>query len=342
MTRRPSILQLSLVGALAVCVAGCDRSVVVVHKMPSGVSAASVDGGRVFLAGTYRQPDLRVVSFPSEQAAPQETLATGVFGPAGPGSGVAALEVRGSTAFAALSSGLLILDVSDAASPQVVATLDQDAPPGSSRSLAVAGGLAVLTHGGGSLRNRRVSAGLSFVDVQDPRAPHPISTIALRQGSDDVGDIILRGPLLLVAARQSGLFIYDVTVPSSPELLSQYRPGHWTRGVASEGDLAYLSVSTTKGASWVHVLDISDPSGPKLIRSLDTPGVAQRLAVSFPYLYVADRQAGLRIYDISTPSGPQLVSRFRSRGHVSDVAVSDSLVVIWGIDGAAQILRHSK
>ena len=29
----------------------------------------------------------------------------------------------------------------------------------------------------------------------------------------------------------------------SPGLLSQYRPGHWTRGVASHGDVAYLAVS---------------------------------------------------------------------------------------------------
>jgi len=146
----------------------------------------------------------------------------------------------------------------------------------------------------------------------------------------------------LVAARQSGLFIYDVTDPSSPGLLSQYKPGHWTRGVASEGGVAYLSVSTTKGASWVHVLDISDPSDPQLIKRLETPGIAQRLAVSSPYLYVADRQAGLRIYDISTPAKPQFISRFKRRGNVMEVAASDALVVIGGSGRQAQILRHSR
>ena len=333
-----TIVAVVVVGALVVCMAGCNRSVVVVYDVPSGVSAISIDGDRVFLAGNPSQPDLRVVSFSSEQAGPKETVATGVFGP----SRVGALEVQGSTAFAALSSGLLVLDVSDAASPQVMATLDQDAPRGSWRSLAVADGLAVLAHTIGALRDRGVSMGLSLIDVRDPSAPRPISAITLPQGSDNVGDITLRGPMLLVAARRSGLFIYDVTDPSSPGLLSRYKPGHWTRGVASESGVAYLSVSMTKGASWVHVLDISDPSAPQLIRSLETPGVAQRLAVSFPYLYVADRQAGLRIYDISTPAEPRLISRFRCRGNVMEVAASDALVVIRGRDRPAQILRHSR
>jgi hypothetical protein len=337
MTRCPSVLQLSVVGALVVCLAGCNRSVVVVFDVPGGVSAVSVDGDRVFLAGNPRQPDLRVVRFPSEQAGRHETVATGVFGP----SRVGALEVQGSTAFAALSSGLLVLDVSDAASPQVLATLDQNAPRGSWRSLAVSDGLVVLAHSRGALRDRGVSMGLSLIDVRDPSAPRPISAITLPQGSDNVADITLRGPLLLVAARRSGLFIYDVTDPPSPRLLSQYRPGHWTRGVASEGGVAYLSVSMTKGASRVHVLDISDPSDPQLIKRLETPGVAQRLAVSFPYLYVADRQAGLRIYDISTPAEPRFISRFRFRGNVMEVAASDALVVIWG-RSPVKILRHSR
>ena len=231
MTRRPSVLRLSVVGALIVCMAGCSRSVEVVFDVPNGVSAVSVDGGRVFLAGTYRQPDLRVVSFPSEQAGPQETVATGVFGPPRPGSGVGALEVRGSTAFAALSSGLLVLDVPDVASPLVLSTPDPNATPGPSRALAVADGLAVVTtHSLGTPRNRHLSTGLSLIDVRDPSAPRPISAITLPRGSDGVAGIALRGPMLLVAARQSGLFIYDVTDPSSPGLLSQYRPGHWTRG----------------------------------------------------------------------------------------------------------------
>ena len=343
MTRCSSVLQLSVVGALIVCMAGCNRSVVVVFKVPSGASAVSIDGGRVFLAGTYRQPDLRVVSFPSEQAGPQETVATGVFGPPGPGNGVGGLVVQGSTAFAALSSGLLVLDFSDAASPQMLATLDQDVSRRPWQALAVADGLAVLTtHGRGTRQSRYLPRGLSLIDVRDPNAPRPISAITLPQGSDGVAAIALRGPILLVAARQSGLFIYDVTDPSSPGLLSRYKPGHWTRGVASESGVAYLSVSMTKGASWVHVLDLSDPSDPQLIKSLETPGVAQRLAVSFPYLYVADRQAGLRIYDISTVAKPQLISRFRCRGNVAEVAASGALVVIGGGGRAAQILRHSR
>lgn len=338
-----TIAAVVVVGALTVCLAGCNRSVVVVvFDVPSGVSAMSIDGDRVFLAGNPRQPDLCVVSFASEQAGPQETVATGVFGPPRPGNGVGGLVVQGSTAFAALSSGFLVLDVSDAASPQVLATLDQDAPRGSWRSLAVADGLAVLAHSKGSLRDRGVPMRLSLIDVRDPRMPRPTSAITLPQGSDSVAAIALRGPILLVAARQSGLFIYDVTDPSSPGLLSQYKPGHWTRGVASEGGVAYLSVSTTKGASWVHVLDISDPSDPQLIKRLETPGIAQRLAVSSPYLYVADRQAGLRIYDISTPAKPQFISRFKRRGNVMEVAASDALVVIGGSGRQAQILRHSR
>jgi len=165
-----TIAAVVVVGALTVCLAGCNRSVVVVvFDVPSGVSAMSIDGDRVFLAGNPRQPDLCVVSFASEQAGPQETVATGVFGPPRPGNGVGGLVVQGSTAFAALSSGFLVLDVSDAASPQVLATLDQDAPRGSWRSLAVADGLAVLAQQG---------------QPSGPRRPHAVEPHR-RAGSED-------------------------------------------------------------------------------------------------------------------------------------------------------------
>jgi hypothetical protein len=67
--------------------------------------------------------------------------------------------------------------------------------------------------------------------------------------------------------------------------------------VVIEGDYAYLALSR----SGVGVVDISDPLTPTLVVVLDTPGLAQGLALrrdslDRPQLLVGDSRAGIRLY----------------------------------------------
>lgn len=316
--------------------------------VPGDVSAIAIDGDRVYMGGTWQSPDLRIVTVPVDGSEPEESLNEMLFlrpgqpyGPQGQGSGVSAMVVQGSTAYTAVMGGLLVLDVSAPRHPQVLSTLDQDIPPGSWRSMALAGSLLLATDGRGTLRNGNVTMGLALIDVQNPGAPLQVGTIGLPDGSDNVAAVSLRDSMAFIAARKSGLLIYNISNPTTPELLSQYKPGSWTRSVVVHGDFAYLSVSATQGASWLQVIDIADLSQPRLLVSIETPGVAQSLAMSLPYLYLADREAGLRVYDITVPLEPRFVESVQFGAHAVDVTVSGSLIAVWGTNGGL-LLRQAQ
>ncbi len=326
-------IRLSAIGAL-IATGGCSRGVEMLYDLPGGAAAAAVDGERVAICG-IRQSDLRVVTLGGADG-PKQTVAGLALGRSGAG----ALAVRGRMVLAAVESGLRIFEVSDDEPPQLFSSLEEEALRGHSVLLALSDDFAALSHSRPQAEGSD-SVGISLIDLRDLSVPRVAGTIELPLGSDNVGQMVIEGSILFVAARGSGLWLYDVGDPSSARLLSRYDPGSWTRGVATEGDFAYVTVSMTQGASSVQTLDISDPTDPQLVDSQDTPGIAQRLAVSAPFLYVADREAGLRIYDISNAGEPQFTTLYRR--WASDVAASGSLVVIWDVvRGSAHILRHSK
>ena len=52
----------------------------------------------------------------------------------------------------------------------------------------------------------------------------------------------------------------------------------------------------------LYVMDISTPSSPEIIGTVDTPGEAWDVFVIGNYAYVADWTSGLQVIDISTLS----------------------------------------
>ncbi|OPY19437.1 MAG: LVIVD repeat protein [Methanomethylovorans sp. PtaU1.Bin093] len=75
------------------------------------------------------------------------------------------------------------------------------------------------------------------------------------------------------------------------------------------------------------VVDITDPSVPKLVGSYDTQG-ADNIAVSGNYAYIAVGD-GLVILDISNPSGPAFAGKYNI-GSALDVAVAGNYAYIAG------------
>lgn len=68
------------------------------------------------------------------------------------------------------------------------------------------------------------------------------------------------------------------------------------------------------------ILDVSDPSCPKVAGSCDTPGEAAHVHVKGDYAYLADWREGLQVIDVSNPACPRIVGNalpFASRVYVS-------------------------
>jgi hypothetical protein len=77
--------------------------------------------------------------------------------------------------------------------------------------------------------------------------------------------------------------------------------------VAVSGSYAYVVNPEPAG---LRVVDVSTPSAPVEVGSFDTPGSASGVAVSGPYVYLADLRAGLWV--MSSCSGLLFEDGFES------------------------------
>lgn len=94
--------------------------------------------------------------------------------------------------------------------------------------------------------------------------------------------------------------VLDLSTPSVPAVLGELKLDFIPRGIEVVGDFAYMI------GPEIHVVDISDPTAPALINTVNFNGTTRTLA-SFPgFLLVTDFDS-LKVYDLSTPEAPALV-----------------------------------
>ena len=123
----------------------------------------------------------------------------------------------------------------------------------------------------------------------------------------------------LVAARSAGLWVLDLSDPTTPRIAGSFEaPGEYTmaQDVTVQGSLAYLAED-----EGLRVLDISDAGRPAEIAFLDTPGVAQAVAVAGGLVLAGERscssaphqspacRGSLFTVDVSSPDAPALLGQ---------------------------------
>ncbi|MFA4934573.1 MAG: hypothetical protein WC568_01930, partial [Candidatus Methanoperedens sp.] len=113
----------------------------------------------------------------------------------------------------------------------------------------------------------------------------------------------------LFIADGNSLLIYNTSDPER-----QRRVGIFT-GIDSPGKAYGLSISENQlyiaaGPGWIYVLNISNPENPQKMYQLTYPNVANDVAVSGKYMYIADANTGMLIFDISDRRNPELIGTF--------------------------------
>ncbi|NEQ52908.1 MAG: hypothetical protein F6K11_22675, partial [Leptolyngbya sp. SIO3F4] len=241
--------------------------------------------------------------------------------------------VSGSTAYLAASGlGVHIVDISDAATPSLITTIDF---PVSISEVAI-DGTTLLAVGNSTER--------SFtVDVSDPSNPQVVSefddydfasSIIFKEGlayaigrpsiqvldfSDpsspellgifdtlyDAGDIVIRDGIANITTT-SGALLYRISVDSirDPALLSRIERSGGLNDIHTLGDYAYVA----DGHNGFVVLDITDPLNPLEITSVTTASPAQSLYIDSGYAYVVLDDSDLLIINIADPASPVTIS----------------------------------
>jgi len=225
-----------------------------------------------------------------------------------------ALALRGHHVYLGVGLRLEVIDVSLPSAPR---SLAQSAPlPGVITSVALADEHAlVLTEG----------SGLYVLNVSDPRQLRLVGALKLAQPA---GGLAVSEGYAYVATGDAGLAIIDVTMPETPRYVGAFR----TRWAANSVTVANQFVYVAEGnrSDWsrgaFEVIDVSDPTAPRLAGSLDTP-FAHAVAVAGGYAVVAASTYSL-IADVSEPSHLRLIGSYRGYASYDDVAVTGSYALI--------------
>ncbi len=112
--------------------------------------------------------------------------------------------------------------------------------------------------------------------------------------------------------------------------ISTYRPGsQHALGIANYYNVLFIST----GDAGLEVLDITMRSQPLFRSRLATTGPAQHAAVSFPFVYIADRDQGVEMANFENVDSLIPTNRYGSQSLARDVAASDNVILAAENDG---------
>lgn len=265
-------------------------------------------------------------------------------------------------------AGLVILDVSNPASPHILGALDT---LGEAMSLRVVGDTAYVADW---------TTGLLLIDVADPTAPRQLARM------DTPGlarDVQVQADLAFVADMQGGLRIIDVSDPRQPKAISSI--GLLGAGKAYRICVVGTWVFVASGTSSVTVIDVSVLKTPREVgwfggddRTLDlgmmkgmlvTVGWEGSMSIArvdlstFQYgvvgsaktrghtlgmdivgdmVFIADGDRGLTIIDASDAASPQIVGSLTLAGSLSAVTVDAGIACVVGPFSGLDIVDVSR
>ncbi len=148
----------------------------------------------------------------------------------------------------------------------------------------------------------------------------------------DIETIYNQGAMLFLGSR-SGMYIYDITEPSSPVYVSEFQHGTACDPVVVEGDYAYVTLrgGTICGAaeSGLYIIDIKDLLQPVQLAFYPMDG-PYGLGYHGSHLYVCDDDSGLKVYDKSDLEGLELLQRFDYAEAFDLIPLESHLILIAG------------
>ena len=238
------------------------------------------------------------------------------------------IAVSNRAVFIARSDGLMILDVTDPASPVEVGFL---ASPWEPSDLEVEGGLAYVAV---------PELGLRIIDVSDPENPVEVGTWA---ASWEARDLEIVDGFVYVADGAGGLRVIDATDPAAPTEASTLETEGEALNVSVDGSLVTVAL-TYPG---VLIVDVSDPANPKREGLFVTEGPAEDVALTGSTAFALnggfrpEDVGGFHVLDLSNPESPAELSSFDFRSPAMDIVVSNGVMYVASGDSGLYVLDES-
>lgn len=177
---------------------------------------------------------------------------------------------------------------------------------------------------------------LDVVDISTPT--HPVADSSLQVGWD--AQTLFPANSHLFVGGRAGMYIFDLSVPERPSLISQYDhiqscdpvvvDGHFAYVTLYSGDLCHVDTNE------LQVIDITDLTNPTL--SMTYPMTNPHgLGINNSILFVCDGSSGLKIYDATDPLDidTHLLAHYNDI-NVLDVIPINNVAMLIGASGIYQ------
>ncbi len=194
----------------------------------------------------------------------------------------------------------------------------------------LAGSTARFSINGNSLYTVN-STELKIFSIANGAAPSSLGTFKLGQNIETISS---RDNQLFIGS-QNGVYLVDVTVPSSPSLLGLVRHVLSCDPVVPDGNKAFVTLSSNTGCRGINqldILDITDIQNATIVKSypMDSP---RGLGVDGNYLFVCDN--GIKMYDKSNIFN--LIEKDYKLGvPANDVIADNNILIVTAEDGIYQ------
>lgn len=190
---------------------------------------------------------------------------------------------------------------------------------------------------------------LTAYDISDPAAMVPVGTIPLDYFG--VSSWLDGSHLYLTDGTypDRGLRVFDVSDPAAMVEVGFVEIDSESEGindVVVRGDFAFVTraINENYGSSGLDVVDISDPTLPFIVATIDTPAPAQALSIEGDLAWVSygntigEHALRLAVIDISDPLSPVMVNDIGAPYTTTDIGIiGDSLYLTTRFKGPAVV-----
>lgn len=234
------------------------------------------------------------------------------------------MEFLGNIAYVAGgTSGLHVLDVSDAAEPIELTFRDN-----STHWVCVDGNRLYTTSGLGGV----------VYDLSDPANPQEIGRWHIGGTYLLYGEVLVRGNIGVVVDEEGCPFVLDVSDPDNVQIIDYYPFADcYQKPVGIVGDYFVFMGNFGSFRGGIKLYDLSNPHQPLQVAAIDTNYAMFDAAISGDYAYLATSSGGLRIVDLADPLQPEVIAvrEDSANSPCYAVTVTDSHAVVakeWGLD----------
>ena len=185
---------------------------------------------------------------------------------------------------------LKIVDIHDPTTPQVISSVELYEP----MKVAAIGNFAYVCDN---------ISGLVLVDASIPTEPE----VTFYYKIEWIQSVKIAGNYAYFACREEGMYIADISNPPLPKIIGQFDDQYYMTisAVDVANNYAYL-VELFPGD--LSIVDITNPSKPMEISSLNMGGTVWNIVVEGSYAFIPTESNGFKIVDISDPYNPQIKS----------------------------------